>query len=309
VYTVTLGATRAEGGTRGRTCKIGGSTAMPFHHWEGAMPNRPLVAMEVFDCVSPKYPPVLREIFGDLLTNPAEMAKVCVGKYGADLISVRLEGTHPEKGNRSPEQSLELVKSVLAAVDVPLIVTGHNHFDSNNAVMKAVAQGCAGERLLLNWVETDNYRTIAGAALAYGHCVVAQSPIDVNMAKQLNILMTNMDVKCEQIVMDPMTGAMGYGIEYTYSVMERIRLTALGGDKMLAAPMILSPGQECAKIKELKAPAADFPAWGDLAKRAAMWEMATAMSFLYAGADVLIMYHPQAAMAVKKTIDRLMEQG
>jgi acetyl-CoA synthase len=306
IFTVTLGATHAEGGTRGKTVKIGGSTAMPFHHWEGEMPNRPLVAMEVFDSISPKYPPVLREIYGNLLDKPAEMAKVCVEKYGADLISVRLEGTHPEKGNRTPEQSLELVKSVLAAVDVPLIVTGHNHFDSNNAVMKVVAQGCAGERLLLNWVETDNYRTIAGAALAYGHCVVAQSPIDVNMAKQLNILMTNMDVKPEQIVMDPMTGAMGYGIEYTYSVMERIRLTALGGDKMLAAPMVLSPGQECAKVKELKASAADFPAWGDLAKRAAMWDLATATSFLYAGADVLIMYHPQAAVAVKKTIAQLM---
>lgn len=309
INTVTLGATRAEGGTRGRTLQIGGATAMPFHHWEGQMPNRPLVAMEVFDSISSKYPPILREIYGDLLDKPAEMAKVCVEKYGADLISVRLEGTHPEKGNRTPEQALELVKSVLAAVDVPLIVTGHNHFDSNNAVMKAVAQGCAGERLLLNWVETDNYRTIAGAAMAYGHCIVAQTPIDVNMAKQLNILLTNMDVKPEQIVMDPMTSAMGYGIEYTYSVMERIRLTALGGDRMLAAPMILSPGQECTKIKELKATAAEFPAWGDLGKRAVAWELATATSFLYAGADVLIMYHPQAAMAVKKTIDRLMEQG
>jgi acetyl-CoA decarbonylase/synthase complex subunit delta len=307
IHTVTLGASRSEGGTRGRTYTIGGATAMPFHHWEGEMPHRPLVAMEVFDSVSPKYPPVLREIYGDLLDKPAEMAKVCVDKYGADLISVRLEGTHPEKGDRSPEQSLELVKSVLAAVDVPLIVTGHNHFDKINAVMKAVAQGCAGERLLLNWAETDNYRTIAGAALAYGHCIVAQTPIDVNMAKQLNILLGNMDVKPHQIVMDPMTGAMGYGIEYTYSVMERIRLTALGGDRMLAGTMILAPGQECAKIKELKATAAEFPAWGDLGRRAAVWELSTAVSFLYAGADVLIMYHPQAAMAVKKTIDRLME--
>lgn len=306
INVVTLGATKAQGGTRGRTVTIGGATAMPFHHWEGEMPNRPVVAMEVFDVISAKYPPVLREIYGGLLDKPAEMAKVCVAKYGADLISVRLEGTHPEKGGRTPEQSLELVKSVLAAVDVPVIVTGHSHFDSINVVMKTVAQGCAGERLLLNWAETENYRTIAGAALAYGHCVVAQSPIDVNMAKQLNILLGNMDVKSDQIVMDPMTGAMGYGIEYTYSVMERIRLTALGGDKMLAGPMILSPGQECAKVKELKATAADFPAWGDLDKRSAMWELATATSFLYAGADVLIMYHPQAAMAVKKTISQLM---
>ena len=124
LLTSSSGATSAQGGTRGKTLVIGGTNAMPFHHWEGRIPHRPLVAMEVFDTISPKYPPVLREIFGDLLTKPAEMAKVCVGKYGADLISVRLEGTHPEKGNRSPEQSLELVKSVLAAVDVRLDPAG-----------------------------------------------------------------------------------------------------------------------------------------------------------------------------------------
>ena len=124
ICTVKLGALRSEGGTRGRTYRIGGATAMPFHLWEGEMPNRPLVAMEVFDLVSEKYPLVLRDIYGDLLKQPAEMAKVCVEKHGADLISVRLEGTHPEKGNRTPEQAVELVKSVLAAVDVPLIITG-----------------------------------------------------------------------------------------------------------------------------------------------------------------------------------------
>ena len=292
ICTVKLGALRSEGGTRGRTYRIGGATAMPFHLWEGEMPNRPLVAMEVFDLVSEKYPRVLRDIYGDLLLHPAEMAKACVEQHGADLISVRLEGTHPEKGNRTPEQAVELVKSVLAAVDVPLIITGHNHFDRNNEVLKAVAAACAGENLLLNWVEQNNYRTIAGAAMAYGHCVVSQSPIDVNIGKQMNILLTNMDLKREQIVIDPLTGAMGYGIEYTYSVMERIRLTGLSGDAMLALPMIVSPGQECAKIKELKAPEKDMPVWGDLRQRAALWELTTAMSLLYAGADILIMYQP-----------------
>jgi CO dehydrogenase/acetyl-CoA synthase delta subunit len=307
VNTVTLGS-KTNGGTRGKVYQIGGATCMPFHLWEGEMPNRPLVAMEVFDAISEKYPPVLKQVYGDLLADPVKMAKVCVEKYGADLISVRLEGTHPEKGNRSPKESLDLVKAVLSAVEVPVIVTGHNNFDRINDVMKTVAQGCAGENLLLNWVETDNYRTIAGAAMAYGHTIAAQTPIDVNMAKQLNILLSNMDIKPEQIVMDPMTGALGYGLEYTYSVMERIRLTALGGDKMLAGPMILSPGQECAKTKELKADAAAFPAWGDLGKRAAMWELATATCFLYAGADILIMYHPEAAKAVKKTIVDLMDK-
>jgi acetyl-CoA synthase len=307
VWTVKLGATKAEGGTRGRSYTIGGATAMPFHLWEGAIPNRPRVAMEVYDVVSEKYPAILREQYGTALNNPAEMARLCVEKYGAELISVRLDGTHPERGNRSPEQAVEVVKSVLKAVDVPLIITGHNYFDRINEVMKAVAQSCAGENLLLNWVEQNNYRTIAGVAIAYGHSVVAQAPIDVNIGKQLNILLTNMDMKPEQIVMDPMTGALGYGIEYTYSVMERIRQTGLGGDKMLAGPLIVAPGQECVKVKELKASAADFPAWGDLAKRAALWELSTAMGLLYAGADLLIMSHPEAVRELKKAIDQLME--
>ncbi len=306
VWTVKLGATRAEGGTRGRTYSVGGATCMPFHLWEGEMPNRPLVALEVFDVVNDKLPQNLRNIYGDLLKKPAAMAKACVEKFGADLVSVRLEGTHPEKGNRSADDSVRLVKSVLEAVDVPLIITGHNNFDRNNEVMKAVAQAFAGENLLLNWVEQNNYRTIAGAAMGYRHCVVAQSPIDVNIAKQLNILLTNMDVKPEQIVMDPMTGSVGYGIEYTYSVMERVRYTGIMGDKMLAGPMIVSPGQECAKVKEVKAEEKDFPAWGSLKERAAVWEFTTASNLLYSGADILIMYNPDAAVALKKMIMKLM---
>jgi CO dehydrogenase/CO-methylating acetyl-CoA synthase complex beta subunit/CO dehydrogenase/acetyl-CoA synthase delta subunit len=308
VWSVKLGATKEEGGTRGKTFTIGGENCMPFHLWEGEMPNKPLVAMEVFDIVSEKYPDILRNIYGKLLDNPVEMAKACVGKYGADLISLRFEGTHPEKGNRSTEQSVELVKKVLEAVDVPLIITGHSHFEKNSEVIKAIAQACAGENLLLNWVEQDNYRTIAGAALAYGHSVVSQSPIDVNIAKQMNILLTNMDLKTENIIMDPMTGATGYGIEYSYSVMERIRMTGLGGDKLLAGPMIVAPGQECVKIKEFKASEKDFPAWGDLANRAAMWELATATSLLYAGADLLIMYHPEAVKSTKRVIAKLMNK-
>jgi acetyl-CoA synthase len=307
IWTVKLGANKAEGGSRGKTYAIGGETCMPFHLWEGGMPHTPLVALEVFDVVSEKYPQTLRHIYGDLLARPADMAKTCIDKYGADLVSVRLDGTHPERGGRSPDDAVKLVKEVLTAVDVPLIVTGHTHFETNNEVMKAVARACEGENLLLNWVDQDNYRTIAGAALAYGHSLVSQSPIDVNISKQMNILLTNMGIKPESIVMDPMTGASGYGIEYTYSVMERIRLTALGGDKMLAGPMIVTAGQECAKIKEYKAPEADFPTWGDVGKRAAMWELATAQNLLYSGADLLLMYHPDAARALKKTIHQLMD--
>ncbi|MCL1855423.1 MAG: acetyl-CoA decarbonylase/synthase complex subunit delta, partial [Clostridia bacterium] len=234
--------------------------------------------------------------------------KRCVEKYGADLVSVKLDGIHPERGNRSAEESVELVKSILEAVDVPLIVTGTSHFDKNNEVIKAIAQACEGENLLFNWVEQDNYRTVAGAAMAYGHTLVAQSPIDVNISKQLNILLTNMGLAPDKIVIDPMTSSIGYGVEYTYSVMERIRLTGLGGDAMLLSPMIVSVGQECIKAKEFKATEAAFPDWGDLARRAAYWEAATAVTLLYAGADILILYMPESVRMVKKTINDLMER-
>ena len=304
---VRLGGIRSEGGTRGAVKYVGGANCMPFHLWEGTMPNRPLIAMEVFDAVNEKYPGVLRDAYGDLLDRPVEMAKTCVEKYGADLISVKLDGVHPERANRSAAQSVELVKNILAAVDVPLIVTGVSHFEKNNEVMKAIAQACEGENLLLNWVEQDNYRTIAGAAMAYGHTLVAQAPIDVNISKQLNILLTNMGLAADRIIIDPMTSTIGYGVEYTYSVMERIRQTGLGGDGMLLGPMIVSVGQECAKVKEFKAAKINFPDWGDLKKRAAYWEAATAATLLYAGADILIMYTPDAVAAIKKTIGGLME--
>ncbi len=175
--------------------------------------------------------------------------------------------------------------------------------------MKEIAKAFAGENLVLNWAEQDNYKTLAGAALAYGHTLIAQSPIDVNIAKQLNILLTNMDLPRERILIDPTTGALGYGVEYTYSVMERIRLTALGGDKMLGQPMVVFPGQECARIKEMLAPAADFPAWGELARRARLWELATAQATLYAGADILVLRHPEAARELRRAIDQLMDSG
>ncbi len=302
IWEVKLGATKEQGGTRGKTITIGGETCMPFHLWEGKVPNRPVVAMEVFDSVSEKYPEELRKIFGELVHNPADMAKECIDKYGADLISVRLDGTHPERGDKNAQEAVDVVGKVLKAVDVPLIITGHSHFDKNNEVMKAVAQAYAGENLLFNWVEQDNYKTIAGAAMAYGHSVVAQAPIDVNISKQLNILLTNMDFKKENIIMDPMTSAVGYGIEYTYSVMERIRLTALNGDAMLCGPMLVNAGYECSKLKESKAPQADYPLWGDLGQRLALWEISTANTLLYSGADLLIMYHPEALKAIKQNI-------
>jgi acetyl-CoA synthase len=305
IQEVTIGATSADGGTRGKAVVLGGQNCLPFHHFEGAVPHAPVFALEVFDRVAGKMSPALRAVWGDLLERPAEMAQRAVEAYGADLVSVRLDGTHPDKGGKTPDEALALVKDVLAAVDVPIIVTAHSHFETANEVMKKVAAGCEGERLLLNWVEGDNYRTIAGVALAYGHCVVAQSPIDVNLAKQLNILLTNMDIPRDRIVMDPMTGSLGYGLEYTYSVMERIRLTALGGDNALTFPMIVTVGQEAWKVKEAAAAESEFPDWGDLAKRAVYWEIQTAMPLVMSGADLVTVYHPESLAALRRSVGKL----
>ncbi len=305
IEAVTLGAPKKNGGTRGCAITVGGQNCLPFHYFEGTIPHAPVLALEVFDTVSNRRSPALQEAWGELLQRPADMAKKAVEEYGADMISVRLEGTHPEKGNKNPESALELVKEVLLTVDVPIIITAHNHYASTNEVMKKVAAGCAGERLLLNWVEAENYRTIAGVALAYGHCVVAQTPIDVNLAKQLNILLGNMDLPRDRILMDPLAGAMGYGLEYSYSVMERIRLTALGGDKALASPMIVCVGQETWKVKESSAAESAFPAWGDLARRAVLWEVQTAMPLVLAGADLVVLYHPESLAAIRRNVTRL----
>jgi len=307
VKEVTLGATPDQGGTRSQTITIGGSTALPFHFFEGKHPHRPAVAMEVFDKVPARYPRPLAEIYGDLLEKPGEMAKICVDEYGAELISVRLEGTHPEKGDKSPEEAADIVKQVLESVSVPLIVTGHSHFAKNNEVMKKVCEVTAGENCLINYVETDNYKTIAAACIAYNHCLVAQSPIDVNLAKQLNILLSDMNFPGERIVMDPLTGTLGYGLEYTYSIMERIRIDGLGGDPMLAFPMLVTPGYETFNVKESRTPEEDFPEWGNLADRGIYWETATAMSLLLAGAEILILYHPQSFKTVKQKISEMFE--
>jgi acetyl-CoA synthase len=301
IICVTIGGS----GTRKSSCTIGGEKTLPFRRMEGDAGHVPAVAMEVFDTVPEKFPQPLRDYFGGMLSDPAAMAKHCVEKLGANAISVRLDGCHPDKRNRSSQEAADIVRAVLGAVSVPLIVTGCSHFDKRNEIMKKIAGDFAGENLLLNWVETDNYKTIAGAAMGYGHCLVAQTPIDVNMAKQLTILLTAMGVKPEKIVMDPMTGALGYGLEYTYSVMERIRIGGLGGDAMLSMPFLSMIGYETAKSKEASASGKGFEAWGDPGRRGALLEISAAMSLMNAGTDLFIMYYPEAVKTILRTIEKM----
>jgi acetyl-CoA decarbonylase/synthase complex subunit delta len=309
VNAVTLGATAAEGGTRTSTVTIGGDTTLPFLHFEGATPHRPVVAMEVLDVAPPDWPPALMESFGDVREDPAAWARKCVEEYGAEMVCLRFVGADPEGRNRSPDECAAILKDVLAAVGVPLILWGCSDFDKNNNLIPVLSQAAAGERCLLGSAVQDNYKTIAASSLADGHLVVSEAPLDIQIGKQVNILLTDMGVQPGNIVMYQTTGGLGYGVEYAYSIMERTRLAALGGDRMLAMPMLAVVGSEVWKTKEARLSEEAAPEWGDPAIRGPLWEAATANLFLHGGTHLLVMWHPQAVAAVKRTINDLMGEG
>ena len=304
VLEVTLGATPAEGGTRGSKVTVGGESTLPFLHYEGQTPHRPVIAVEVLDRRPDDWSPLLLEAWGNAMDDPAAWAAKGVS-LGAGLVTLRLESCHPDKGGRSPADAANTVKAVLRAVDVPLIVLGPGQADVDNDVLVAVAEAAAGERLVLGLCEDKNYRTIVAAALANKHLVVASSPIDVNLAKQLNILISDMGLPLENILIDPTTGALGYGLEYTYSVMERLRIAALTGDKMTMLPFFCTAGLESWRQKESKVGTGVPETWGNFGERALAWEVATATALLMAGADILVLRHPESIQRMVQVVGRL----
>jgi acetyl-CoA decarbonylase/synthase complex subunit delta len=304
VGTVTLGATKEQGGTRTHTITVGGDSTMPFLHFEGEVPNPPVVAVEICDRV-PEWNPTLLEAYKDVAADPAAWAKKAVA-YGADVVFLRLSSADPELGNSSPEKCADTVKKVLAAVGVPLIVVGCGVDDKDNEVLPMVAEAAAGENLLIGTAEQDNYKTLTAACMVHKHSIVALSPIDINICKQLNILINEMNLPLDRIVIDPSVGALGYGIEYTYSIMERIRMGALQGDRMLAMPVICGIGYEAWRAKEANAPKSDFPGWGDQRDRGTLWEAITASAFIQAGGHIIVMRAPGAVKLAKNNIRQLM---
>jgi acetyl-CoA decarbonylase/synthase complex subunit delta len=309
VNVVTIGATAENGGTRTSTVTVGGEKTLPFLHFEGETPNRPVLAMEVLDDPPPDWPPALTEPFGDVREDPAAWASKCVEEFGAEMICLRFVGADPEGADKSPDECGAVLKSVLEAVGVPLIIWGCGDYDKDNDVIPVVSQVAAGERCLLGSAEQENYKTIAACSLADGHMVISEAPLDIQIQKQVNILLTDMGVSPDDIVMYQVTGGLGYGVEYAYSIMERTRLAALSGDRMMSMPMLAVVGSECWKTKEAKLPAEEAPEWGDAAIRGPLWEAATANLFIHGGTDILIMWHPQAVVRVRSTIADLMGEG
>lgn len=306
VRSITLGATADQGGTRSHTVVVGGEKSLPFMHFEEPMANPPVVAVEIRDQRPDDWSPLLLEAWGEAINDPAAWAKAAE-QCGAKLIQLSLSQTVPGGGPNTAENAVKVVKAVLAASGLPLIVSGPGQADLDNELLVAVAEAAKGERLVLGLCEDKNYRTIAATAMANGHLVCARTPMDVNLAKQLNILVSDMGLKNDAVLMDPSTAALGYGIEYGFSVMERLRLAALQGDAMTQYPIIVTPGYESWKTKESKVGSGVPAAWGDWANRAVSWEIFTAVALLESGADILVLRHPESVRRVQQTIDELMQ--
>jgi len=305
VRAVTLGATAEQGGTRTRVVTVGGEQTLPFMHFENETPNRPVIALEMTAARPGEWSKVLQDAWGDVLDDPARWAKAGEDA-GVDLILLMF-GLNDSEGNPvTPDFAVKTVKAVLEATGVPLIVLGPGQAEIDNALAVPVADATKGERLVLGLCEDGNYRTIVAAAMANDHLVVGRTPMDVNLAKQLNILMTDMGLPLDRILMDPTTGALGYGIEYGYSVMERLRLAALQGDAMTQLPLLVNPGFEAWKTKESKVGEGVPEAWGDWAERGVHWETLTAVSLIEAGADIVVLRHPESLVRVRQSIDELM---
>jgi len=301
---VTIGATQAEGGTRGSKVTLGGETSIPFLDFEGQTPHPPAIALDVLDVEPVDWPEALAEVYSDVWSDPAAWARR-VKELGADLVNLRLVGTHPDEGDRSPEKAVETVKAVLEACDLPLIIWGCDVAEKDQKVMPKVAEAAQGENCLLGAVTEDEYRTLTAAAQAYGHKLIALSPCDINKAKQINILVTDMGYPLEDIVIYPSTAALGYGMEYIYSILERGRLAALSGDKLLSQPVLLDVGLEAWRAKEARSGKEMADLWGPPELRGPAWEAVTATDMLQGGCHLLIMRHPKAMETVRKTIAQL----
>jgi acetyl-CoA decarbonylase/synthase complex subunit delta len=290
-----------------KTAVFGGENVLSFHSFEGNAPNRPVIAYEIQDIPPDDWPEMVKKVYEGVSGDPITWAKYCQNELNAKAIALRLLGTHPDRENRSPEDAAKTVKDLLAAINIPLIILGSNHAEKDSAVLVAVAEAAKDRNCVIGKAQEANYKTIAAAAMANNHKLIAMSELDINLSKQLNILITQMGFDRERLITDPMCSALGYGLEYTYSVMERIRLAALTqNDATMQPPMVGDVGMYVWKVKETQAPESDLPQWGSLRERGIAWETMTAGSLIIAGAELLIMRHPEAVKAVEKFIDELM---
>jgi len=302
---VRLGATKKEGGTRGRSFTIGGSDAPPFVYADRPPVNLPVFAMDVFDTSIP-MPAVVKAGIADVMEDPAEWAKRNVEKFGADMVTIHLVSTDPLGMDSSPAKAARTIERVLQAVDVPLIIGGCGDPHKDARVFTRIAGVAEGERLLLNSLTVDMasanvIEPIAKAVKEGGHAVIGLSGLDINKAKELNRRLFEF-LPPEDVVMDLTTVALGYGLEYSFSIHERARHAALMGDEELQQPTISAASNSwVAREARMKMD----PVYGPREFRGPLWETINALTLLLAGVDIFMVAHPTTVKTLKEIVQML----
>jgi CO dehydrogenase/acetyl-CoA synthase delta subunit len=275
-----------------KAVRVGGQNILPLHYFEGAAANRPVVALEVDDNGAAGWAEHVAGPFREVVHDPVKWAKRCM-EVGADLVCLHLEGTDPQGANKPAAEAAALVKMVAGELDAPLIVYGCGDDKKDVAVLTAVAEACKGYNLLIGPAVKENYEPIARAVAENGHCIIAQTPIDINLEKELNVKLLK-QLPPEKIVIDPLSSALGYGMEYSFTIMERSRqVGVVYGDMAMQMPIIADLGRECWKTTQARVNA----------EQGMLWESITAMSLLLAGADILVLRHPDNCRLLKEAIE------
>ena len=300
IATVTLG-------TGDKACKLGGVNVLPFYSFDAPIENAPKIGVEITDAGIAAYPQKGLQEFYAGCTTPAEMAKRVETMHGASFVCLHLEGADPNGENKSVEECVEIAKSVAAATDLPLVIMGCKNIEKDAELFTKISEALQGKNILVLSAREENYKGVgASAALAYGQKVGAESAVDINLAKQLNVLMTQLGVAPSSIVMNAGSAAAGYGYEYVASTLDRIRAAALAqSDDQLQMPIMTPVSTEAWSVKEAIMSEADMPEWGCAEERGIEMEITTAAACLAGGSDAVIMRHPAAIKAIADMIEAL----
>ncbi|MFZ7132770.1 MAG: acetyl-CoA decarbonylase/synthase complex subunit delta [Eubacteriales bacterium] len=295
-------------GTGDKAITIGGKNVLPFHYFDGEMGHSPKVGMEILDEVPKDWNQAITNLYEGVMEDTATWAKFVEEKYSPDFICVRFQGAHPDGKNKSVATCVEIAKKVSEAVSLPLVVAGCKDDGKDAEIFSAIAEALEGKNILLLAAKEENYKTVGAAgALAYKQKVAAESSVDINLAKQLNILMTQLGVKKEDMVMNVGCAAAGYGFEYVSSTMDRITLAALGqNDDSLQMPIITPVSFETWTVKESVATEQDEPQWGSMEERGIHMEISTASACLMSGSDAVVVRHPKSLETMKTFIHGLL---
>jgi len=273
--------------------KIGGENMLPLHFFDkGSNPNPVKLALEVLDMEPQDWPEHLTQLFKDVLSDPVKWARKCE-ELGADAVFLRLVSTDPAVKDSSADEAAALAKKVAEAINIPLIIYGSGDDKKDAEVLPKVAEVCHGMNLLIGPVQKENYEIVGRALLDHGHNASALSPLDINLLKELNVKLCKF-FPAEKIVIDPEAAALGYGMEYSYSLMERVKqIGIITKDNMTMMPIIADLGGECWKTKQAK----------EDKEQGLLWEGITALSLLLAGANIIVLRHPQTLKLIKETIE------